>query len=68
MSLGGSKKPKLPPEPPPPANTPSRADSSVAFAGESGRTLGTSALILTGARGLAQKANTKKKTLIGGAQ
>lgn len=52
--------------PPPPPFTPTRADASVVTAGESVQALGSQSFISTGSSGLNRKANSKKRSLIGG--
>lgn len=61
--------PKAPQKPPPPPSTPTRADSSVREAGQRqlGASVGYDSLISTSSTGLARKAETKKRSLIGGA-
>lgn len=52
---------------PPPPTTPTRADASRFVAGSSDTTpIGDKSLISTGPQGLERKAETKKRSLIGG--
>jgi hypothetical protein len=62
MSL---KSPKID-KPPPPANAPTRADSSVVQAGIKPLDIGYSSLISTGPQGLQRKAQGGRRSLIGG--
>lgn len=65
MSFGSPPAPK---KPPPPANAPTRADASVVNAGIRDTTpRGFSSLVSSGPTGLSRRAETKKRTLIGGA-
>lgn len=57
-----------PKKPPPPANAPTKANASVVNAGQRDTSpRGFSSLISSGPAGLARRAETKKRTLIGGA-
>lgn len=64
MSIfGGGPKPQ---KAPPPPHTPTRADASSFVAGSSPGRTPFSSLISTGPQGLKRKADTEKRTLIGG--
>lgn len=72
MGGGGGKKPKMPkiPEVPPPPEAPNQVDESVRQAGNDARrqraaATGRSNTILTSGQGLADGAQTQKKTLLG---
>lgn len=72
MAFLSSKSPPPPKEPDKPPNTPRVADAQQAVSRSSlvsaSRNRGTRSLVSTGSTGLARKASTAKKSLIGGSQ
>lgn len=61
------RKPKLPPAPPPPAYTPTRADATAGMLGTGQQARPALNLVRTGQQGLLSRAQTTKRSLIGGA-